>query len=66
LESLLEFFTTIMTSPSVNSEEDDGSSADADFFELNDLGALRQFLFRSNYLLEGFDSDDESHDPSRE
>jgi hypothetical protein len=29
-------------------------------------GALHQFLFSSNYLLEGFDTDNESHDPSRE
>jgi hypothetical protein len=55
-----------MMSSSVDSEEDDDSWADADFSGLNDPEALCLFLFSSNYLLEGFDSDDESHDPSRE
>jgi hypothetical protein len=66
LESILELLATTVTSSSVNSKEDDGSWADANFSRLNDLEALRQFLFSSNYLLEGFDSDDESHDPSLE
>jgi hypothetical protein len=66
LESLSELLTTTSMSSRVDSEEDDGSWADADFSRLNDLEALRQFLFNNNYLIEGFDSDDESHDPSRE
>jgi hypothetical protein len=53
-------------SSSDNSKEDGGGWAGADFSGLNDLDALLQFLNSSNFLLEGFDSDDESHDPSRE
>jgi hypothetical protein len=64
LESLLELLTTTVTSSSIDFKEEDGSLADADFSGLNDLEALRQFLFSSNYLLEGFDSNDESHNPS--
>jgi hypothetical protein len=66
LESLLELFMTIAMSSSIDSEEDDGSWADADFLGLNNPRALRQFLFSSDYLLEGFNSDDESHDLSQE
>jgi hypothetical protein len=54
------------TSSSVDSEEDGGDWAGADFSGLSDPRALRQFLSSSNYLLEDFDSDDKSHDPSRE
>jgi hypothetical protein len=57
--------STMMPS-SIDSEEDGGDWAGADFSRLNNLNALRQFLSSSYYLLEGFDSDDESHDPSRE
>jgi hypothetical protein len=53
-------------SPNDSSEEDGGGWAGADYSGLNDSGAPRQFLGSVNYLLEGFDSDDESHDPSRE
>jgi hypothetical protein len=66
LESLLELFVTIAMSSSIDSEEDDGSWADADFPRLNNLRALRQFLFSSDYLLKGFNSNDESHDLSQE
>jgi hypothetical protein len=66
LESLSELLVTFATSSSIDSEEDDGTWADADYSGLNDLGARRQFLDSGNYLLEGFDFDDESHDPSRE
>jgi hypothetical protein len=46
--------------------EDGGGWAGANFFGLDDLGALCQFPGSSNYLLKGFDSYDESYDPSRE
>jgi hypothetical protein len=55
-----------VTSPIDSSEEDGSGWAGADFSGLNDPGALRQFLSSRNYLLEGFDSKDESHDPSQE
>jgi hypothetical protein len=54
------------TSSSINSKEFGGGWAGADFSGLDDLGALRQFLGSNNYLLKGFDSDDESYDPSQE
>ena len=55
-----------MASSSVDSKEDGSGWAGADFSGLDDLGALRQFLGSNNYLLEGVDSNDESHDLSRE
>jgi hypothetical protein len=62
--SLSELLTTSVMASSVDSEEDNGTWADANFPGLNHLGARRQFPGRDNYLHEGFDSDDESHDPS--
>jgi hypothetical protein len=41
LESFSELLATTATSSSVDSEEDDGSWADADFSGLNDTEALR-------------------------
>jgi hypothetical protein len=51
---------------SVDSEEDDGAWANTDFPGLNHLGTQHQSPSGDNYPCEGFNSDDESHDPSQE
>jgi hypothetical protein len=66
LESLSELLAGTVTSSSIDSKEDDGGWAGADFSGLNDLEALHRFLDSSNYLLKGFDSNDKNHDQSRE
>jgi hypothetical protein len=64
LQSLSELLVSTAASSSVNSEEDGSGWAATDFSRLDDPGALRQFLDSNNYLLEGLDCDDESHDSS--
>jgi hypothetical protein len=57
LKSLSELLVSTTTSSSVDSEEEDGGWAGADFSRLNDLEALCRFLDSSNYFLEDFGSD---------
>jgi hypothetical protein len=49
------------TASSTSFDEDDGSWAGADFFRLDDPGALRHFIGICNYLLDD-DSDDDGYE----
>jgi hypothetical protein len=53
---------TTKTTSSTSSNEDDSSWADADFFGLNDTGALRRFIDVCDYLLNNGDSDDDGYE----
>jgi hypothetical protein len=64
LQSLSELLASTTASSNVDSEEDGGDWARADFSGLDDPRALH--LDSSNYLLESLNPDDESYDPSRE
>jgi hypothetical protein len=53
---------TTETTSSTSSDEDDGSWASADFFELDDPGALHHFIGICDYLLDDDDSNDGSYE----
>jgi hypothetical protein len=62
--SLSGLLTTSVMASSVDSEEDDGTWADTDFPGLNHPGTWHQSPGGDKYPREGFDFDDESHNPS--
>jgi hypothetical protein len=55
--AIVEVLMTTKMAFSTNSDEDDGSWANADFSELDELGALRRFVGVCDYLLDGDDFD---------
>jgi hypothetical protein len=63
--------TAVSTFGPVGSEEEDDTDSGWDFSALNDLGAMRGFMFACDHCLsgcsdDGHDLDDEGYGPSRE
>jgi hypothetical protein len=61
-QAIVEVLATTETASSTSSDEDDNSWAGADFFGLNDPGALRRFIGVCDYLLDNSDSDDDGYE----
>jgi hypothetical protein len=61
-QAIAEILMTTETASSASSDEDDSSWVGADFFGLDDPGALCHFISTCDYLFDDGDSDDGSYE----